>query len=85
MEIESMMEALQDTPEGWIKFLAINKAKMVRNPLTETGYAIRRSPKTPKLDRHLLGRKARDHVIRKLLVAYGDTKTINRLIEEQTR
>lgn len=84
MEIDSMMDALQDTPEGWIKFLAIRKAKIVLNPLTEMGYAIRRSPQTPKLDRHLLGRKMRDYVIGKLLDAYGDIETINRLIKENT-
>lgn len=85
MEIESMIGALQDTPEGWIKFLAINNAKIVRSPLTETGYAIRRSYRIDNWDKHLFGRKTRDHVIRELLEAYGDIDNINRLIEGQTR
>ena len=70
------------SPEILIEQLAKINAKIIKSPFTETGYAIRRSI-IQEFDSQLLNEKTRDMVIKKLLNAYGDIETINRLIKKK--
>lgn len=63
---------LPTTPETWIQYFARNNAKLVRriDPVTgEESAIIRRKEKGS--DRHLLGAKTRDSVVKLLLERYG--------------
>ena len=70
------------SPEILIEQFAKINAKIIKSPFTEAGYAIRRSI-IQEFDSQLLNEKTRDMVIKKLLDAYGDIETINRLIKKK--